>query len=184
MASNKDTIYDTFVPVRPLQNNVSPPCYNDAKGSTWFLNSLRSECYLLIGIEKFFKRGVAKLDSTLVIKKATVFIQSDLVEDNYEFIIDSQGSYIDWVNQWKKSEKSSGSVHILKWELDGSFDSNQKSVSISDSSERIGQPSILPNNLTVLSNYEPRFILEASSNASYSSYYFSLECFYNAGAPV
>lgn len=121
------------------------------------------------------------LNSLLSINKATVFIESDIADDNYEFQEDSQGSYTDWAKGCKNAGKSSAIVHKLQWEISSSFQLDTETISVKVSSENIEETLDLEDNLTVLSYYEPKIMNATSPNASYRSFYFSLECLYNAG---
>ncbi len=122
------------------------------------------------------------MNSLLLINNATVFIESDIADHNYEFQKGAEGTYTDWVKGWNKSETPKATVHTLKWEFEGSFQWDLPTVSVNESSEEIGQAFDLGDDFVVLGYYEPELISEMTPNVSYSSFYFSLECLYNAGA--
>lgn len=127
-------------------------------------------------------KEAAELSSLLLINNATVFIETAIANDNYVFQQNSEGTYLDWANGWNKSKEDSTTVHTLNWEIDGSFQLNSETVGLEDSSEEIGKPFNLGDDLIVLSYYKPKIISKITPNASYWSYYFSLKCLYDAGA--
>ena len=122
------------------------------------------------------------MDSFLLINDATVFVPHNIGDDRYEFQKDTQGSYTDWANSWNNSGKSNSPVHKLKWEFEGSFKLDLKTVSLKVSTEAISVPLNLEDNSSILIYSEPEIINETTPNASYSSFYFSLWCLHNVGA--